>query len=384
MKYLQNKLKEDEKTILQQLESLTEEELKEASHEMPREIQFQPLMPGQNLLGVVGLDGVLPSHLSLSLLSQLADLREGASLRLEVAATRPGLGDSWQRRLVVTAVLQGEDGAERSLSVQRETKAGKVLLGFKAGLGVHSVSVLLYGQDILSSPFIIPVQAEPEKILAEVGLCFRGRDRTLKVRLNSTTRDTLGFNFDFLFQAESCRPKAGGELGGTRHECAGGGGGVKQEVLPSSLEKAAATLPRAPQCSLCLKDARKAMELVCDGSTVCWGCAVKVKRRCRRLFSHFFCKTDTQEINKKHICWECSATNISTTNHLRHKRKAGLRKPVVSTVSTTVSTTASTTTKSKSKPVSAREEKAGLKYLIDFFDNQDLSPLVRRFEDLKI
>ena len=53
MKYLQNKLKEDEKTILQQLESLTEEELKEASHEMPREIQFQPLMleslPGQNL-----------------------------------------------------------------------------------------------------------------------------------------------------------------------------------------------------------------------------------------------------------------------------------------------------------------------------------------------
>ena len=199
MKYLQNKLKDDEKIILQQLESLTEEELKEASHEMPREIQFQPLMPGQNLLGVVGLDGVLPSHLSLGLLSQLADLREGASLKLEVAATRPGLGDSWQRRLVVTAVLQGEDGAERSLSVQRETKAGKVLLGFEADLGVHSVSVLLYGQHILSSPFIIP-KTEPEKILAEVGLCFRGQsntesrglDRTVKVRLNSTTRTLWG------------------------------------------------------------------------------------------------------------------------------------------------------------------------------------------------
>ena len=201
---MENKIKEDEKSLRQQLDRLVEEELTGSSQEMPREIQFQPLMleslPGQNLLGVVTVDGVLPSHLSLGLLSQLADLRDGASLTLEVAATRPGLGDSWQRRLVVTAVLQGEDGAERSLPVQRETKAGKVLLGFKAGLGVHSVSVLLYGQDILSSPFIIPVQTEPEKILAEVGLCFRGQsntesrglDRTVKVRLNSTTRTLWG------------------------------------------------------------------------------------------------------------------------------------------------------------------------------------------------
>merc|ERR550517_299114 len=97
------------------------------------------------------------------------------------------------------------------------------------------------------------------------------------------------------------------------------------------------------------------MELICDGSTVCWGCAVK-------------------EITRKHTCWECLASNISTTNHLRQKAKDGLRKPVISTAST----------KSKSKTFSAREEKARLKNLLDFFDNQDLSPLVQRFEDLKI
>ena len=176
---MENKLKEDEKSLRQQLDRLVEEELTGSSEEMPREIQFQPLMleslPGQNLLGVVTVDGVLPSHLSLGLLSQLADLRDGASLRLEVAATLPGLGDSWQRKIVVTAVVQGEDGTERKIRVQRKREDGKVLLRFEAGLGVHKVSVWLYGQHVLSSPFIIPVQSEPEKILAEVGLCFLGQ-----------------------------------------------------------------------------------------------------------------------------------------------------------------------------------------------------------------
>ena len=113
MKYLQKKLKEDLSSILQQLDTLMEEELTEGSHEMPREVQFQPILPelaesvfGLNLLGVVTLDGILPSHLSLRLISQLKDLREGATLKLEVAETKPDLGDSWQRRIVITVVVQ--------------------------------------------------------------------------------------------------------------------------------------------------------------------------------------------------------------------------------------------------------------------------------------
>ena len=173
---MQKKLKEDEKSLLQQLDTLMEEELTEGSHEMPREIQFQPLLSesefGLNLLGVLAVDGVLPCHLSLSLISQLKDLRVGATLKLEVAGTQPDLGDSWQRRVAVTAVLQGEDGTQRKIPIQRKTQAGKILLRFEAGRGVHIVSVLLYGQHILSSPFLIPVKADPEEILAEVGLCL--------------------------------------------------------------------------------------------------------------------------------------------------------------------------------------------------------------------
>ena len=112
MKYLQKKLKEDLSSILQQLDTLMEEELTEGSHEMPREVQFQPILPelaesvfGPNLLGVVTLDGILPSHLSLRLISQLKDLREGATLKLEVAETKPDR-DSWQRRIVITVVVQ--------------------------------------------------------------------------------------------------------------------------------------------------------------------------------------------------------------------------------------------------------------------------------------
>ena len=50
---MENKIKEDEKSLRQQLDRLVEEELTGSSQEMPREIQFQPLMleslPGQNL-----------------------------------------------------------------------------------------------------------------------------------------------------------------------------------------------------------------------------------------------------------------------------------------------------------------------------------------------
>ena len=81
------------------------------------------------------------------------------------------------------------------------------------------------------------------------------------------------------------------EVGETGRDC-GGGVMVKQEVGSSSMagsevrEKAAAlaSLPRGPQCSLCKKEARKAMELICDGSTVCWACAVKVNRQCPQFF----------------------------------------------------------------------------------------------------
>ena len=169
-KFLLKKLKEDEKSLLQQLESFNDD---------GKEIQFQPVMPESELdiFGFVAVDGVLPWHLSLCLLSELADFRAGATLRLEVVRTQPGLSDSWLGRIVVTVVAAEEDGPEREIPFQRKMKDGKVLLRFEAGLGVHRVSVRLYGQHIQSSPFLLPIRADPEKILAEVGLCFFGQSQ---------------------------------------------------------------------------------------------------------------------------------------------------------------------------------------------------------------
>ena len=373
---MQNKLKEDEKSILQQLNSLVEEKLKEGSHEMPREILFQPVLPELNLLGFVAQDGVLPGHLSLSLLSELEELRACATLRLEVVlGTQQGLSDSWQRRILLSVVAVEEDGSERKIPVQRKAQNGKVQLRFEAGLGVHRVSVRLYGQHIQSSPLLLPIQAEPEEILAKVGLCFLGQsqgqkpqdvkvesqperrredddksrpaetesfpaktseqpsktstasssneesqaqgeevedreDREIRARnfspgqtvivmregvgLKAVLKDTdypLGHflvqfveqgNFDIIPSAEISHvveepplipgvsaeePPAMSLLNPEKNfQAKAAGDGAH---APSSF-------PRGPQCSLCLKDARKAKELICDGSTVCWGCAVKV------------------------------------------------------------------------------------------------------------
>ena len=37
--------------------------------------------------------------------------------------------------------------------------------------------------------------------------------------------------------------------------------------------------PRVGDCCLCLKPSRRAKALICDGSIVCWGCAVQVSFR---------------------------------------------------------------------------------------------------------
>merc|ERR1719221_1633982 len=41
---------------------------------------------------------------------------------------------------------------------------------------------MLYGQHIQSSPLLLPIQAEPEEILAKVGLCFLGQSQGQKHR----------------------------------------------------------------------------------------------------------------------------------------------------------------------------------------------------------
>jgi len=57
-------------------------------------------------------------------------------------------------------------------------------------------------------------------------------------------------------------------------------------------------VPADLQCSLCHRLSRLGMRLSCDGSVVCWGCAVK-------------------QVNLHHTCWRCGQNRIKTSDHLR-------------------------------------------------------------------
>ena len=74
------------------------------------------------------------------------------------------------------------------------------------------------------------------------------------------------------------------------------------------------------------------------------------------------CKADScQTINKSHTCWKCSATNITTTDHLRplsQKDKGGLRKPAINPAINPAISTAISTAKGSAitEPKSVKEE----------------------------
>jgi len=170
VKLLRTELVEAESSLLQQLD----EELGKGSREMSREVCFLPAMLPQdslsNILGFVASDGVLPSHLSLSFLSELKDLRPGATLSLEVE-TEAEVRDVWQQKIVVTVQTTEEDGSQRNLSVQHEAASGKFCFRFKAEEGVHKICVTLYGQHVNFSPLLLPVGRLSQE-LNRLGLCF--------------------------------------------------------------------------------------------------------------------------------------------------------------------------------------------------------------------
>ena len=152
-----------------------EEELSKTSGETPSEVRFlQSNLNHQslaNLIGFMVVDGVIPSYLSLNVMSRMVDFKVGATLNL-VVESGPHVKDFWQRKIVVTVVNTDEEGKEKEVVCHQKTEDRKVLLWFEACPGVNNVSVTLYGQHIDKSPFIIPIGRELEMDLASLGLCF--------------------------------------------------------------------------------------------------------------------------------------------------------------------------------------------------------------------
>jgi len=427
---LHSQLNQAEEILIEQLDSLMEEELSKTSGETPSEVRFlQSNLNHQslaNLIGFMVVDGVIPSYLSLNVMSRMVDFKVGATLNL-VVESGPHVKDFWQRKIVVTVVNTDEEGKEKEVVCHQKTEDRKVLLWFEACPGINNVSVTLYGQHIDKSPFIIPIGRELEMDLASLGLCFLDKageraEKEWSVReipaeqdwdeLTSSSSSGLSQDEEYSSGEETRLEDAGSRTVDQKDEEMGewkvgesclakwskdgvwynveikeclprrrylvrftdygnfdcvnekemvhstsdiqDGDEVDENVIQhvgfdsfraacsdiGSSDDSSLSLESDPEepvtekdltqpeqvvtgpvsgseCSICELVAKKPQRLVCDGSLVCWNCAVK-------------------KITKDHRCWKCGLNNISTSNHLRKVTD----KPAPTTLSGHLSLTA--------------------------------------------
>jgi len=74
--------------------------------------------------------------------------------------------------------------------------------------------------------------------------------------------------------------------------------GLSVNVLDDEVKSVATDLANVLKCILCGEIRKRCMRLVCDGSVVCWGCAVKA-------------------FTLDHNCWRCPAKKVYTSTHLQ-------------------------------------------------------------------
>ena len=112
-----------------------------------------------NLLGFLTVDGLLPSHLSLSFSSKLTDLTPGGTILMTVEPdTAEDVKAGWDKRVVIQVSFSSAEGEEKAVRVKKKTEGGKRLLKFEAGsAGIYKVTATLYEQHLRNSPYTIPV-----------------------------------------------------------------------------------------------------------------------------------------------------------------------------------------------------------------------------------
>ena len=123
------------------------------------------------LHGLVCHDDVLPSDLSLELVTGITQLKPGAAIMLKVTSLKPILKDIILTKLSFSAVnaITSDDSSvkfQKKISSPSEMK-----MRIKASEeGQYVISTKLYGQHVTNSPVIVPVMDYPEKHLAEMGI----------------------------------------------------------------------------------------------------------------------------------------------------------------------------------------------------------------------
>ena len=175
---LQSEIDLAEKSLREQLDKMCTEmadTIGESEGLQLRDIRFlasdlSSSSSGSNILGYLSVDGLLPSHLSLSLSSKLSDLKPGGSVIMSVEPdTGREVAAGWDKKVVIQVAFTSTEGRQEILRLKKKMEEGKRLLKFNTpSAGVYSVSATLYEEHVVNSPFVIPVG---ENLLQSIGLC---------------------------------------------------------------------------------------------------------------------------------------------------------------------------------------------------------------------
>jgi len=120
--------------------------------------------------GFISQNDVLPSDLSLNLVTEIRKLHTKAAILLSVSGDRPLLDSILLKSLTVLIHPEGEPSFK--VPHQQKMKGDQELLvRFKVqDEGLYLVSVKLYNHHIRQSPLLVPVFVDPDQGLAKLGI----------------------------------------------------------------------------------------------------------------------------------------------------------------------------------------------------------------------
>ena len=187
------KLDEDEKSLLESVDQTCDQltqQIQAASRIKAKETNIQELLNSVNIRfeassssedkvpeqGFISHNEVLPSDISLNLVTEIRKLHTKAAIVLSLTAERPLFNTFLMKSLSIIIHPEG-DPSVKVPHQHKITGETELKIRFKVqDEGVYLVSVRLYNHHIRQSPVLIPVLNDPVYGLAKLGLTMSGAD----------------------------------------------------------------------------------------------------------------------------------------------------------------------------------------------------------------
>ena len=138
------------------------------------DIKFVPRSLRNFEFGYFCEGGILPSSLSLELLSSIPDICAGAKLSVSVE-TEKGITHMVRRCLAVSVLTESAEPVPCQAEVRPSSGSKSLVFSFTASaVGQLTVAATLYRQHVAGSPLVIPILATPALHLGLMGLGVLG------------------------------------------------------------------------------------------------------------------------------------------------------------------------------------------------------------------